>query len=243
MVWARFPDALRALSARMQHIDRPTQVEPLPKPARASSPRVHVEPPRGVIRPERLDRIVRHPRGRRHLRQLPAVRTREPQFAVRPSGDLIALLVHRAMVATAQQAEIGKRRGAALSPVAQVVPLAHPHTASREAAAPVPLLERAPEGGRNGPGPRPDLHDAPSVVVPHHHPARIAGQTPRRFRGNVRAVLEDGLPRLIRIGQRRCIDMDHHLAAQICLNSDLNIKGGPLIRVCRCQASWANASA
>ena len=30
MVSARFPDALRALSARMQHIDRPTQVEPLP---------------------------------------------------------------------------------------------------------------------------------------------------------------------------------------------------------------------
>jgi len=30
MVWARFHHALRASGARMQHIDRPTQVEPLP---------------------------------------------------------------------------------------------------------------------------------------------------------------------------------------------------------------------
>jgi hypothetical protein len=38
--------------------------------------------------------------------------------------------------------------------------------------------------------------------VPHHDPARVARQTPRRFSWNVRTVLEDGLARLIRIRQR-----------------------------------------
>jgi hypothetical protein len=33
------------------------------------------------------------------------------------------------------------------------------------------------------------------------------------FCGNARAVLEDGLARLIRIGERRGIDVDHHLIA------------------------------
>jgi hypothetical protein len=49
------------------------------------------------------------------------------------------------------------------------------------------------------------------LIVPHHHPARVARQAPRRFRGNARAPLEDGLAGLIRIRQRRGIDVDHHL--------------------------------
>jgi hypothetical protein len=31
----------------------------------------------------------------------------------------------------------------------------------------------------------------------HHHPAGVARQAPGRFRGTARAVLEDGLARLI----------------------------------------------
>ena len=175
----------------MQHVDRPAHVEPLPEPARASRTRVNVKPPLGVSRPERLDRILRHRRGRRHLRQLSTVRSPEPQCPVRLSLDPIALLVHRVMMASTQQREIGERRGAALSPVAQVVPLCHPHPASREAATLVPLLERAPEGGWNGPGPRPDLHDASAFVVAHHYAARVTGESLRRFRGNACTVLEE----------------------------------------------------
>mgnify|MGYP003694201453 CR=1 FL=1 len=59
----------------------------------------------------------------------------------------------------------------------------------------------------------PDLHGAPVLVVPHHHAARIARQAQRRFRGNARPVLEHGLAGLLRIGERRRIDMDHHLVA------------------------------
>ena len=42
-------------------------------------------------------------------------------------------------------------------------------------------MERAPQCRRNRPRPGPDLHGAPLLVVPHHHPARVARQAPRRF--------------------------------------------------------------
>jgi hypothetical protein len=175
----------------MQNVDRPAHVEPLPEPTRASRTRVNVKPPLGVSRPERLDRIVRRPCGCRYLRQLSTVRPPEPLPLIGLPLDPIALLVHRAMMAPTQQGEVGERRGAALSPVAQVVPLCHPHPASREAAAAVPMQERAPDRGRNGPGPRPDLHDAPPFVVAHHYAVRVTGESLRRFRRNARAVLED----------------------------------------------------
>jgi hypothetical protein len=49
------------------------------------------------------------------------------------------------------------------------------------------------------------------MIVPHHHPAGVARQALRRFRGNARAVLEDGLARLIRVRQYRGVDVNHHL--------------------------------
>ena len=67
--------------------------------------------------------------------------------------------------------------------------------AAREAATFVAVVEHAPERGRNRPGTGADLFDPAIRSVPHHHPARVARQAPRRFRGNVRAVLEDRLPR------------------------------------------------
>jgi hypothetical protein len=67
--------------------------------------------------------------------------------------------------------------------------------------------------GRNRPGSRANLDDPSIGGVLHHHAARVARQTLRRFRGNVRAVLEDGLTRRIRIRQYRSVDMDHHLVA------------------------------
>src|SRR5438445_9681267 len=67
------------------------------------------------------------------------------------------------------------------------------------------MVQHAPERGRNGPGTGADLFDPAIRSVPHHHPGRVAGQAPRRFRGNVRAVLEDRLPRRLRVGQHRRI--------------------------------------
>jgi hypothetical protein len=75
------------------------------------------------------------------------------------------------------------------------------------------MVERSPQGGRNRPGPGTNLHYAPTVVLAHHHPARVARQALGRFRGNARTAIEYGLPWLIRIGQHLGIDVDHHLIA------------------------------
>jgi hypothetical protein len=49
--------------------------------------------------------------------------------------------------------------------------------------------------------------------VPHHDPAGVARQALRRSSWNARAVLEDGLARLIRVRQDFGIDVDHYLVA------------------------------
>ena len=76
--------------------------------------------------------------------------------------------------------------------------LADPHVAAREAAAPVPMVQRPPQRRRDRPRSGPDFHHPPVRIVPHHHPARVARQPLRRSRGNVRAVFEHRLPRLLR---------------------------------------------
>jgi len=86
-----------------------------------------------------------------------------------------------------------------------MAPLAEADAAARKAAAPVPVPvpERARQGRGDRPGPGPDLQEPAIRVVSHHHPARVARQALRRLRGNARAVLEDGLPRLLRVRQHR----------------------------------------
>jgi hypothetical protein len=163
---------------------------------------VEVKPLRVVLSAERLHRIGGHCGRGWDVGQHPAVRPPELKRAVGLSIDLIALLVHRPVVSPAQKGEVGERGGAALRPVFDVMALAEREPAPREATALVAMVERTPQCGGNRPGPRPDLHGAAVLVVPHHHPARVARQAPRRFRGNARPVLEDGLAGLIRIRQR-----------------------------------------
>jgi hypothetical protein len=49
------------------------------------------------------------------------------------------------------------------------------------------------------------------LAVGAAEPELTVGQAPRRSRGNARAVVEDGLAGLIGGGERRGIDVDHHL--------------------------------
>ena len=66
-----------------------------------------------------------------------------------------------------------------VTPMTNVMPLREPQPTAREAAAPVPSVERAPQRRRNRPGKRPDLERAPIRVMPQHHSARVARQPPR----------------------------------------------------------------
>jgi len=55
------------------------------------------------------------------------------------------------------------------------------------------------------------LHHPAFAVVPHHYPARVARQPPRRFRGNVRPFLQHRLPGLVGASQHVRIDVHHDL--------------------------------
>ena len=75
------------------------------------------------------------------------------------------------------------------------------------------MQQRATQRRRNRPGAGPDFDDPPLVVVAHDHPARVAGQAPRRFRGNVAPFFQRGLAGLRRIREHRRVDVDHDLVA------------------------------
>jgi hypothetical protein len=103
--------------------------------------------------------------------------------------DLEALLVDRAVMPATQHGEVRERRRAALRPVAQVMSLTEREPTAGEATTMIAMLERSPQRRWNRPRAGADFHHAPVIVVPHHHPARVARETPGRFCGNVRAVL------------------------------------------------------
>ena len=128
----------------MQDADRPAEIQTLPQPARARRPRVEAEPLRIVPLSEGLDRISGY-RGRRwDIGQGTAVRPPELERAVGLSIHLVALLVDRAMVPATEEREVRQRGRAALRPVAHVMPLAQREAAAREAAATIPVVQRAP---------------------------------------------------------------------------------------------------
>ena len=165
----------------MQDVERVTQIQSLPQPGRAGRARVEVESLRVVLRPEGLDRIGWH-RGRgREVGEQLAVRSPELKRAIGLSIDLIALLVHRAVVPATEQREVRQRGRAPLRPMMEVMALPERQPAAREATALVAVVERAPQCRPNRAGPSADLHGAPVLVVSHHHPARVARQALERF--------------------------------------------------------------
>ena len=124
----------------MQDIDRPAHIEALPQPSRACRPSVQAQPLRVVPRSERADWIGRHGGRKRDFGQRPAVGPPEPERTVRLTIDLVALLVHRAVVPATEQREVRERGRAALRPVTDVMSLAERDSAAREAAAAIPVL-------------------------------------------------------------------------------------------------------
>ena len=87
---------------------------------------------------------IRRQIGRpRHFWDDPAIGSPELKLAVRLAFYLVALLVDRAMVASAEQGEVSKRGGPPLGPVTDVVTLREAPMTPREAAAVVPMLKRA----------------------------------------------------------------------------------------------------
>jgi hypothetical protein len=128
----------------MQDVDRPAHVQGLAQPTRGRGVRVQAKSLRLVSRSKDLHGIAAHLRSRRDLGQEPPVRPSEPKLAVRLSIELVALLVDGAMVPATEQGKIRQRGGAALCPVTNVMSLAEPNPAAREAATAVAMVERSP---------------------------------------------------------------------------------------------------
>jgi hypothetical protein len=124
----------------VQHVDRPAQVQPLSEPAGACCICVKAKALGVVAGSEDRDRISGSCRGRRHLGERPTIRALELEGPVGLTRHLIALLVHRAVVPPAEQREVRERRGPALRPVVEMMPLGDANPAAREAAAPISML-------------------------------------------------------------------------------------------------------
>ena len=152
---------------------------------------MEVEPVRFVPGPERFQGISPQFGNRWHFGEELAVRTPEPEPALRQSLDLEALLVDRAVVPAAEHGEIRQRCRAAVGPVPDVMALAKSHPTARKATAPVTMMQRPPDRRRNGPRARSDLDNPAVPAVAHHHPARVARQALGRSRWNARTVLQD----------------------------------------------------
>jgi len=103
---------------------------------------VQVKPVRFIPRSEDLHRIAAHLRRMRDLGQDLAVGAAETKLAIRLSIELVSLLMDGAMVAAAEQSEIRERGGVSLRPVTDVMSLAEPDPAAREAATVVSVVER-----------------------------------------------------------------------------------------------------
>jgi len=141
----------------MQDVDCPAHVQALSQPAGFRRPRVQDEPLGLVARSEDLHGVVGHLWRLRDLGQESPVRAAEAKLTVGLPIDLEALLVDGAVVSATEQREVGERRGTSLSPVPDVMALAEAHSAAREAAPAVSMVERPPERGGNRARPGADL--------------------------------------------------------------------------------------
>jgi hypothetical protein len=108
---------------------------------------VQAEARRIVSVSEDANGIGGHRRRRRHFGQESAIRAAEPNLTIRLSLHLEPLFMYGAVVAAAQEREVGQRGGAALGPVPDVVALPKGHAAAREAAAAIAVVQRRNAGG------------------------------------------------------------------------------------------------
>jgi hypothetical protein len=95
--------------------------------------------------------------------------------------------------------------------VADVVGLAEPTVAAREAAAAVSIEESPSQGRRDRTRFGAQLEDSPIFIVLHHYSTRVTSQALGRFRGNARAIFDGRLAGLIGILEHGTVDMDDHL--------------------------------
>ena len=188
----------------MQDVEHVAQIQPLAQPGRVRRPRMQAEPLRVVLFAKRLDRIGGHGGHRRNLGQQLAVRSAELQRAVGLSIDLIALLVHRTVMAATEQREVRERGWAALRPMMKVMALSERQPCSPESGSPGlgGGAHAAMPAESSGSGPRPPRCGRPrraasppgsrrtpgAATFPRERAPRPRGRTGRAASGSASAV-------------------------------------------------------
>jgi len=131
---------MRNYSQGMQDIDRVDDVQSLALPTWSSRVCVQAESLGFVQCAQELHGRIGILWRWRNVRQDPPVRPAELKLAVWQSLTLVAFLMNGAVVATAQEREVGEDGGPTVRPVANMMPLAEPHEAAGEPAAAVSML-------------------------------------------------------------------------------------------------------
>src|SRR4030095_10487289 len=128
------------MGPRVQHVDRPAQIQALAGPIGVGRVWTEPKPLRRVTGPQGDDGIPLASRRCRHLRKQAAVRPTELERAIGLTRGLVALLVYRAVVPAAKKREVRKRCGATLRPMVEMMPLDDSDAAAGESTASVPML-------------------------------------------------------------------------------------------------------
>ena len=171
---------VRAGSRAPQHADGPAEIQALALPPR-SRVRVDADPRRRQPSVHRRQRPPVPGRSRRCLRQRPPVGSQERHPAAGIHLQTEAVLVHCPVVPPAQQDEVRQRRLPVVGPVLDVMSIAAPGRAAREAALPVARRQRPPQRGGDGPRPAAHVENAAGGTVPHRDGGGVAGDTARRL--------------------------------------------------------------
>ena len=149
-----------------------------------AAPRPDRDPRRRQPRVHRRQRRPRPARRLRNLRQRPAVGPREADRARVVKLHLQAAFVHRPVMPPAKLHQVVEPGRAAVRPVPDVVRIAPPGRAAREAATPIPRRERTAQRRRDRARLPADAEHLSGGAVGHDDPSGVARQPARRFRGD-----------------------------------------------------------
>ena len=185
----------RARARTPQHVHRPAEIQPLSGPRRRRRTWPDRDPRRRQPRVHRRQRRARPARWFRNFRQRPSVRPREADRARGVERHPQSAFVRRPMMPPAELHQVVEPGRPTVRPVPNVVCIAPPGRAAREAAASISRGERAAQRRRDRACLPADVQHLSGGAVGHDDPPGVARQPLRRFRGDAQpaGVLQDGL--------------------------------------------------
>ena len=161
--------------------------------------------------------------ARRRLERVSQGREKPRLFAGSNVVNPIAAFVHGVMMTSTEEKEVVETGLAAIGPVSDVVEVAESVLTAGKPTVAVPEEDRPLERRRHDAGLSSYIEDIADGVVSHGDLAPIAGEPPRRFRGNATGPLDEGLTFGLRIRQSCLVDMDDDLESVVTAAAPLGL--------------------